>query len=194
MWINGFYPLSCAALLLAALEGAASPATLLAMLATLWINVVLHELGHAVTTCATGGAVTGLKLYPWHGVTTVQRPEGHLAYAAVVAAGPALGIAAALGGIALLSMAVGPVVLGSAVAAMHAMLWLGIADNALNLIPVGVLDGRRLLREVSAWRVERARHSLPQRHEWEVVPTAPPVAVGTRRRVALRPAWLRACV
>ncbi len=148
--INAFYPVTLSVLWAMVRLNAAGP-TIVAALGLLWLNVALHEAGHVIVARAAGHRVLRVLILPGYGRTSV-RSHGRPGRVAMMLAGPLTGALAAGAALTSLGVTAGvpPEPLASAVAWLS---WAMLADNLLNLLPFGVLDGRRAL---TAHREQRA--------------------------------------
>lgn len=141
--INAFYPITlCVFAALRQVEFG-MPAVLLGI-GFLWLNVALHELGHAVFACKAGHAVGSVLILPGYGRTNVRSrsPRGRVA---MIVAGPLAGATGAAAALLAFRLGAGP--LPGHPDAQFFVLLSGamVADNLLNLVPYGLLDGRRAL-------------------------------------------------
>lgn len=154
-WIAGSY----------ALGGASIGATAIgvALVATIFAVIVVHELGHALVARRYGIGTRDIMLLPVGGIASLERmPEKPIQELAVALVGPAINLVfAALiwGGIQLFggTTDLGAVTsIGGAVAAQ--LFWINIGLAVFNLIPAFPMDGGRALRALLAMRMgpERA--------------------------------------
>lgn len=148
-WIIGF---------LLGMDRADEPALLVAWLAAVFLSVLIHELGHALTARAFGHPVE-IALHGLGGTATWgggERPITSGQRLLVSLAGPGL------------EMLVGLVVVGAWLVSggpEHRVLQVGAADfalisvvwGALNLVPIPPLDGAHAVEAASTWLPEPAR-------------------------------------
>ncbi len=138
---------------------------------SLFLCVLLHELGHSVWALAHGIQVRHIVLLPIGGLASLEtlprKPKDELL---IALAGPAvnLGLALLLGGVLLLALApsVGEPIGARLALALREPGWLGLLvyltlANALlvafNLLPAFPMDGGRVLRAALAMRLPYAR-------------------------------------
>lgn len=125
--------------------GLEGPELVAAWVAIVFVSVLAHELGHAVTARAFGADVA-ITLTTMGGLTSWRAPHGHLSpgrRAAVAAAGSAVGIV------------LGLVVLGAYLAfdpagptirvLVNLIVWVNVGWGVLNWLPIRPLDGGHLL-------------------------------------------------
>jgi Zn-dependent protease/CBS domain-containing protein len=154
-WIAGSY----------ALRGASISATAIgvALVAAIFVVIVIHELGHALVARHYGIGTRDIMLLPVGGIASLEHvPEKPSQELAVAVVGPAINLALAgllwigiraVGGTTDLS-AVSSI--GGAIAAQ--LFWINIGLAVFNMIPAFPMDGGRALRAVLAMRLgpERA--------------------------------------
>lgn len=131
------------------------------------LSVVIHELGHAVTVDLVGGEVDAITLYALGGLTTWRGPTRGWRRFVVAAAGSLSSIALALILFALVKQKVfgefadfvietpWTVYLGNAVAEadwavffLAVFIWVSVVWGAINLLPIGGLDGSTMLAQI----------------------------------------------
>jgi stage IV sporulation protein FB len=105
--------------------------------------LVWHETAHAVAARALGARRAMVSLWPWFGKADVERLGGWRE-AVVALAAPAANLAVA--GLLALACGARPVLRLGAASAADFALTANLLMGAINLIPVGPLDGGRALR------------------------------------------------
>lgn len=132
-------------LLLGWLSGYQRPATLGIWAGVVYVSLLIHELGHALTARSIGSDVS-IELNGFGGLTRWTTPEGGLTpgrTALVSAAGSAAGFAFA--GVAwLVHQATGPFD-GLGELTYHVLFYVNVVWGLLNWLPVRPLDGGHLL-------------------------------------------------
>jgi Zn-dependent protease len=128
-----------------------------------FLSVVVHEYGHALTAARFGVKTRGITLLPIGGVAQLERmPERPQQELLIAAAGPAVTVAI----VAVLYVVLRA--LGSPVAPEQALrdtdgpfiarlMWINITLAVFNLIPAFPMDGGRILRAAIAMRTDYAR-------------------------------------
>jgi Zn-dependent protease len=177
MPVSGFYPVSLATLMVLEWEYSLNPLATFMLLVVMWANVAVHEFGHATVACWTRGSVTGLTITPWYGRIDLEQ-EDRLALAMVALAGPVAGIAAGSTALCVLSQVTRSSLVTTFGASLCGVLWAGICDNCLNLVPVWVLDGSRFVEAFREWRESRRTNERPRQNP--EAPVAPPCVVAFR--------------
>jgi Zn-dependent protease/predicted transcriptional regulator len=131
----------------------------LALICAVFVCVLLHELGHALTAQKFGVRTRDITLLPIGGVAKLERiPENPAQELAIVAAGPAVNlvIAAIL---FLFLWAQNGFMLQNLPTRSFAgeLMWINVTLLVFNLIPAFPMDGGRLLRALLARRMEYLR-------------------------------------
>jgi len=128
----------------------------------LFVCVVLHELGHALTAKLFGIQTKDITLLPVGGLARMEKmPEDPKEEFLVAAAGPAVNLV--IGGAILVSLLVaGSFTLPLDVATLSMSFWVRLMTTnfalvAFNLIPAFPMDGGRVLRSILSTKMERVR-------------------------------------
>lgn len=151
-------------LLGSAVEGHGVAATMegAALVALLFLCVLLHELGHAVTAQRFGIRTRDITLYPIGGIARLERiPRDPRQELMVASAGPLVNVVIAAALLAGLNI-------GGAVSGMNrvqliggnplaTLMWFNVVLVVFNLLPAFPMDGGRVLRAFLAERLEYAR-------------------------------------
>jgi Zn-dependent protease len=176
MFVNGFYPVSLTSLIVLSWEYSLTPLSTFLLLAVMCANVAVHEFGHAAVACWTGGNVNGLVIAPWYGRISLEQDD-RLAFAMIALAGPVAGIVAGSTALCVLGQVTSTPMVTTFGVSLCGILWAGICDNCLNLLPVWVLDGSQFVKALQEWRKVRRtiEHPMIER-PWTVpeTPTPPP--------------------
>lgn len=142
------------------------PVSVILWVAAAILSVIIHELGHAVVAERVGGRVEKITLYAMGGLTMWRGPTRGWRRFLVALAGSTVEIAVGLAVFALVEANVfgeaanfvvdtpwrvylGDAELLSPVAFfVGAFIWVSIVWGAVNLLPIGGLDGSALLSEI----------------------------------------------
>jgi Zn-dependent protease/CBS domain-containing protein len=128
---------------------------------TLFVIVVLHELGHALTARRFGIRTQDITLLPIGGMARLERiPEDPEQELAVAIAGPAVNVAIAVILFGILAMshhlvAVNIASLGGGF--LQEIMQLNLFMVAFNLLPAFPMDGGRVLRALLAFKLDYVR-------------------------------------
>lgn len=162
------FEISWTILILAAfvMNSGLQPVSVILWLAAAILSIIIHELGHAVVAERVGGRVEKIVLYAMGGLTMWRGPTRGWRRFVVALAGSTVEIAVGLVMFALAKASVfgeatsfvvdtpWRVYLGDAEALspvaffIGAFIWISIVWGAVNLLPIGGLDGSALLSEV----------------------------------------------
>jgi Zn-dependent protease/CBS domain-containing protein len=163
--IHATFAILLAWIALADYRRAGSGAAVESVLFTLaiFVSVLLHEYGHALTAARFGVKTRRITLLPIGGVASLERiPDRPRQELAVALAGPAvtLGVAGAL--YIALRLAGAPTTPPPAAATgssafVAGLMWINIALLLFNLLPAFPMDGGRVLRAAIAMRTDHAR-------------------------------------
>lgn len=131
----------------------------------LFVSILVHELGHALTAKAFGYSPRVL-LYQFGGLAMYQPHQGYTTLRAILisAAGPAAGMALGVLTIAVYAACgffqIDPQRYGSF--AIDRLIWINIVWSLVNLAPVLPLDGGQISREVltAIWPRQGLKYSL----------------------------------
>lgn len=143
-------------------QGARAALLSVALVASVFGLVVLHELGHALTARRFGIGTRDITLLPIGGVAQLERAAYRPSEELLIAlAGPAVNVGLVLpllGAVALSEGGLASLAIGASQSSWLAMLFWANASLALfNLLPAFPLDGGRVLRALLALRLERVR-------------------------------------
>ncbi|MEO6808403.1 MAG: site-2 protease family protein [Isosphaeraceae bacterium] len=127
-----------------------------ALTVAVFVCVLLHEFGHALTARGFGIETEDITIYPIGGLARLRRmPRSPKAELLITLAGPAVNvvIAAALASVLMLVLAVGSGPSGALIAsAVGQLMWINVGLAVFNMLPIFPMDGGRVLRAgLSAW-------------------------------------------
>jgi stage IV sporulation protein FB len=125
----------------------------------LFVCVLLHELGHSITSIALGYPVRDITLLPIGGVARMEAiPEDPAEEILITAAGPAVNflIALVLGGLMLAGVAEAGYILPTSAKIVSNLFWLNLMLGLFNLLlPAFPMDGGRVLRALLSFFLSR---------------------------------------
>lgn len=140
-------------------KGLAASATGVAFVLLLFLCVVLHEFGHALTAQRFGIETRDITLYPIGGVARLERiPRNPRQELLIALAGPAVNVVIALG--LFLALTATHTVSGPEGVRLvggnllNKLLWVNLSLVGFNLLPAFPMDGGRVLRAFLAMRME----------------------------------------
>jgi Zn-dependent protease len=119
---------------------------LLSWVGVVFVSVLMHELGHALTAMSLGSDIAAIRLYTGGGLTYHDRALSRWREVAVSAAGPLTGFF--FGGLMLaINIFIPPKSYMGQVILMD-LLWVNFGWGIINLLPVPPLDGGHIARGV----------------------------------------------
>ncbi len=123
-------------------------------IATLFISILVHEMGHALSGKYFGDRVPSITLHAMGGHYTPGYSLRHRQFVWMIIWGPLAGFI--LGGVAVAAWYLVPIgILASNKILFYVIwdaMWINIVWGVVNLLPVFPLDGGQVLREVLRWR------------------------------------------
>lgn len=132
------------------------------LILAVFLCVVLHELGHALTARRFGVGTRSITLYPIGGLARLQRiPSEPMKEFWIAIGGPAVNLAIAIV-LGIVLLAVGGSFNPFTVRApgshpVASLMWINLALTGFNLLPAFPMDGGRVLRSLLAMRQDYAR-------------------------------------
>lgn len=134
----------------------------LAMVLLLFLCVLLHEYGHALTARRFGIGTRHITLLPIGGLALLDAMPRQPGQEILVAlAGPAVNFAIAAGAAALIAAGGGdpitPLADPGRLGFLHSLLFANLLLGTFNLLPAFPMDGGRVLRAALSFRMDRAR-------------------------------------
>jgi Zn-dependent protease/CBS domain-containing protein len=146
------------------MQGASVSATALGLLLvlTIFVIIVVHELGHALMARRFGIKTRDIMLLPIGGIASLERmPDNPKQELAVAIVGPMINLAIAAVLWIVLAATGGPTRMSEATtvggALLTQLMWINVGLAVFNLIPAFPMDGGRVLRALLALRMGSER-------------------------------------
>lgn len=134
----------------------------IALILLVFLCVILHELGHALTARRFGVPTRDITMYPIGGVARLERmPDEPREELLIAVAGPAVNLVIA-GVLFVYLMATGQAIAPSVLLRggegfAQTLMWINIVLVGFNMLPAFPMDGGRVLRAILAMRMDYAR-------------------------------------
>jgi Zn-dependent protease/CBS domain-containing protein len=143
-------------------SGVAAALMSIGLILAVFLCVILHELGHALTARKFGVPTRDITMYPIGGVARLERlPEEPIQEFWIAVAGPAVNLVIAAILYVVIAAGGGPVspsvLVRPDAAFLPTLMWLNVILMGFNLLPAFPMDGGRVLRALLATRMDYAR-------------------------------------
>lgn len=132
------------------------------LILAVFVCVILHELGHALTARRFGVPTRSITLYPIGGLARLERiPSEPMKEFWIAIGGPVVNVVIA-GGLAVVLIASGGTFAPTALESpanhiLASLMWINVALAAFNMLPAFPMDGGRVLRSLLALRQDYAQ-------------------------------------